>query len=132
MRSKQSSRLIHISYTLILGFLIGIFVLLATILVTRSSIAAVLVYIVVTNVYAFLAYGFDKLSAVHHKPRIPEKVLLWLVISGGSAGALLGIQAFRHKTQKAAFKAKLGLILILQIITLWLLFRYTVSGQIID
>jgi uncharacterized membrane protein YsdA (DUF1294 family) len=66
------------------------------------------------NVITFLVYGFDKWMAGGRARRVPEAVLWALALVGGSAGALLGMQFFRHKTRKVSFQFVLALILLLQ------------------
>ena len=76
----------------------------------------VLVYLVVITVVTFLVYGIDKWRAIHGRWRISEATLLLLAILGGSIGALLGMQIWRHKTHHKKFKYGVPLILIIQII----------------
>lgn len=61
-------------------------------------------YFIFMNIVAFSLYGSDKRKARLHKWRIPEKALLGVVFVGGSVGALLGMQVFRHKTRHWKFK----------------------------
>lgn len=72
--------------------------------------------LVVINLLTFLVYGFDKWRAIHGRWRISEATLLSLAILGGSIGALLGMQIWRHKTHHKKFKYGVPLILIIQII----------------
>jgi uncharacterized membrane protein YsdA (DUF1294 family) len=60
-------------------------------------------YLIGINVLTFLLYGIDKWKARRGKWRIPEDTLIWLAIVGGSIGALLGMNLFRHKTQHKKF-----------------------------
>ena len=46
----------------------------------------IILYLIVINVVAFLAFGLDKLKAKADAWRIPEKTLLGLAITGGSVG----------------------------------------------
>ncbi len=48
---------------------------------------------------AFFAYGRDKRKAKKHRFRTKEAFLLGLGFFGGSVGALLGMNVFRHKTR---------------------------------
>lgn len=68
---------------------------------------AVVVYCGLTTIaslFAFAAYGLDKwLAGARYGRRVPERMLHWLELMGGWAGALLAQQLFRHKTQKVAF-----------------------------
>jgi uncharacterized membrane protein YsdA (DUF1294 family) len=79
-------------------------------------------YFFAVSILSFALFGIDKRRAVHHAWRIPEAVLLWSAALGGSAGALLGIACFRHKTQKPKFRYGIPLILVLQLLAAaWLL-----------
>lgn len=78
----------------------------------------VVIYLAVLNVVAFVAYGIDKYKAKHNRWRISEATLLLLAIVGGSLGALLGMKAFRHKTQKSKFTITIPLVLALQLAVL--------------
>lgn len=73
------------------------------------------IYLVIINAVTFLVYGSDKHKAIKNKWRIPEKSLLLLALVGGSAGAVLGMQVFRHKTKKPLFKYGVPIILMLHI-----------------
>ena len=73
------------------------------------------IYFVMINFIAFLLMGFDKRRAKRHAWRIPEKTLFGSAILGGSIGAILGMQVFRHKTRHLSFQIGMPAILILQI-----------------
>ena len=45
-------------------------------------------YLLAVNIVTFCTYGIDKYKAKNKKWRIPEKVLIGLALTGGSAGAL--------------------------------------------
>ena len=77
---------------------------------------ALLYYLIVINIVTFLVYGIDKWKAKQGSWRISEATLLILAVIGGSIGALLGINVWRHKTMHKKFKYGLPLILIIQII----------------
>ena len=77
-----------------------------------------IVYLVIVNIIAFIAYGADKQKAKKGKWRISENTLLLLAVLGGSIGAICGMKAFHHKTKKATFSVGLPVILILQIVLL--------------
>ena len=76
------------------------------------------VYLIIINIIAFGMYGIDKQKAIKKQWRIPEAQLLAVAAIGGSAGALLGIQFFHHKTRKWKFRLGVPLILAAQLI-LW-------------
>ncbi len=85
---------------------------------TDTRFIICIVYLVIVNIIAFIAYGVDKQKAKKGKWRIPENTLLLLAVLGGSIGAICGMKAFHHKTKKATFSVGLPVILILQIILL--------------
>ena len=76
------------------------------------------VYLIIINIVAFGMYGIDKQKAIKKQWRIPEAQLLAVAAIGGSAGALLGMQFFHHKTRKWKFGLGVPLILAVQLI-LW-------------
>ena len=57
-------------------------------------------YLLAANILAFVLFGIDKQKARRNLWRIPEKTLLLSALIGGSAGAILGMQFFHHKTRK--------------------------------
>lgn len=84
--------------------------------------AIILVYLIAINVMTFFVYGIDKWKAKRSKWRIPEASLLTLAALGGSLGAWLGMQVWRHKTQHKKFRYGVPLILLLQVAaTIWIL-----------
>ena len=64
---------------------------------------AFLIYLCVINLAAFIMYAVDKAKAKRGAWRIPEARLIGIAFLGGSLGALLGMQIFRHKTQHVKF-----------------------------
>lgn len=61
------------------------------------------IYLLIINVVTFALYGIDKWKAIHNKWRIREATLLITVLIGGSLGAFIAMQMFRHKTKKVVF-----------------------------
>ena len=82
----------------------------------------IIIYVCVINVIAFLMYGLDKVKAKRRQWRIPESTLLGVAVIGGSIGAFLGMQIFRHKTKKPKFYIGVPAIFILQAIGIWVIF----------
>ena len=76
---------------------------------------ALLYYLIVINILTFAVYGIDKWKARQGNWRISEATLLMLAVIGGTIGALLGMQVWRHKTMHKKFKYGLPLILLAQI-----------------
>ena len=68
------------------------------------------IYIGTMSVLLFLVMGWDKLSAVREKRRVPEATLFLMAAIGGAPGGLLGMISFRHKIRKWYFGA--GFILL--------------------
>ena len=76
------------------------------------------IYLFIINAAAFLFMLADKIKARRGSWRISEKTLLWLAVLGGSLGATLGMNLFRHKTQHPKFSIGLPLILVAWILLL--------------
>ena len=75
------------------------------------------------NLLTFIIYGIDKFKAKKAKWRIPESTLLLLAVFGGSIGAWLGLQVWRHKTQHKKFYIGIPVIIVVQIaLSIYLLF----------
>jgi uncharacterized membrane protein YsdA (DUF1294 family)/cold shock CspA family protein len=55
------------------------------------------------SIVAFMAYAFDKSSAVSGRRRTPEQTLHLFSLAGGWPGALLAQQVLHHKTSKPEF-----------------------------
>lgn len=73
-------------------------------------------YLAVMNVAAFVMMGADKCRARKGRWRIPEKALFAAALAGGSAGAVLGMQIFRHKTRHWYFVWGMPAILAVQLV----------------
>ena len=82
---------------------------------------ALLYYLIVINILTFAVYGIDKRKAKQGSWRISEATLLMLAVIGGTIGALLGMQVWRHKTMHLKFKYGLPLILLAQIALMYLI-----------
>ena len=80
-----------------------------------------LIYLAVVNLAAFALMGVDKRRAERGAWRIPERTLFLPAILGGSPGAILGMQMFRHKTRHRQFAVGIPLILLVQLVIVVLL-----------
>jgi uncharacterized membrane protein YsdA (DUF1294 family) len=70
-------------------------------------------FLLIINLFTFIAFGWDKRLSIKHKRRIPESTLLGLTFIGGTVGAALGMIIFRHKISKKYFLLKfIGMILV--------------------
>lgn len=70
-------------------------------------------YLAVVNLAAFGMFYADKYSACRNGRRIPELHLLGIALLGGSAGGMLAMRLFRHKTRKWYFAYGLPLFIVL-------------------
>lgn len=80
------------------------------------------VYLILINIAGFLSMGLDKYFAKNHMYRISEKSLFLTAILGGSAGSVLGMHLFRHKTKHWYFLVFMPLILLIQILLVIMVF----------
>lgn len=72
-------------------------------------------YLLAINVLAFAVYGVDKWKARKGRWRVPEATLLGLAALGGSVGAWVAMQLFRHKTKKNKFRYGVPIMFVLQV-----------------
>ena len=85
-----------------------------------GDMKTIILYLIGINVVTFLVYGLDKWKAKRDAWRISESTLLLLAAAGGSVGALLGMQIFRHKTKHVKFMAGVPAILFVQVaLVIW-------------
>ncbi len=75
-------------------------------------------YLFLINATAFFLMLSDKARAKKNLWRIPENTLLAVAALGGSLGAVIGMNLFRHKTRKMKFSLGLPVLLILHILIL--------------
>ena len=80
-----------------------------------------MLYFMIINLVGFVMMCVDKQLAIHHKNRVPERVLFLIAIIGGSLGGILGMYAFRHKTKHLSFVIGMPVLLLAQIIVLYFL-----------
>lgn len=66
----------------------------------------------------------DKIEAKEKGSRVPEKLLLWLAVFGGSVAEYLTMKLIRHKTKKSKFMVGLPLILMSQVTLAYLIWRF--------
>lgn len=94
----------------------------------RLGLAPAYAYLVSLNAFTLLLYGYDKRQAVVGGTRIPELVLHVAALLGGSPGALLGQQLFRHKTRKLGFQMVFAAIVLLQVAAVYGYWRFVHGG----
>ncbi len=86
-------------------------------------------YVVGINAVTVLLYGYDKRQAIVGGGRVPEAILHLAALVGGSPGALLAQAAFRHKTRKFKFQAVFVGILLIQVLTAIVYWRFVVRAS---
>lgn len=77
---------------------------------------AVLIWVLLWNLIAFVLMGLDKWKAKLQTNRISERSLFLAAALGGSLGAILGMTLFRHKTLHLSFRIGMPTILVLQLV----------------
>ena len=92
---------------------------------TKYLLYALLFFLALINLIAFLLYGIDKWKSRHAKWRVTEARLLSIALLGGSLGAFLGMKIWHHKTLHPRFRYGLPLILFLHLaLTLFALYYF--------
>lgn len=76
------------------------------------------------NIGSFYYFALDKRKAKKHHQRIPENSLLIMTLAGGTAGSLLAMIVFNHKTRKKSFMLKMLAIIAVQVLSLYLIYNY--------
>ncbi len=83
-----------------------------------EAIAYVLIlHLVSINVITFILYGYDKSSSRdRYRSRISENTLHLFMLIGGTIGAIVGQNYYRHKTNKVSFRVTFWLIFVIQVV----------------
>ena len=84
----------------------------------------ILLYLFIINTITFFIYRTDKKRAIKHQYRIPENVLFFITLLGGTIGAISAMLVFNHKKAKFSFVAKLFIIITIQILIIWNFIEY--------
>lgn len=77
---------------------------------TPLILATAVIALFAINLWTYIRFWQDKVRAQDGNRRIPERDLLTLAFIGGSLGALIARQVFRHKTRKQPFSDRLVMI----------------------
>ena len=91
----------------------------------------IITYVVMMNLVSFALMGIDKYKAKKKTWRIPEATLFLFALFGGSIGSTLGMFLFHHKTRHWYFRYGLPLILIVQLVCIYLLWRSPIQFSIL-
>jgi uncharacterized membrane protein YsdA (DUF1294 family) len=95
------------------------FALILTALVkTQTALSLIASWLICVNIVTFFLYAYDKSIAGSDAPgmRVPERVLLFITFVGGTPGAWISMQVFRHKVSKRSFQQGFWLIVLLQVV----------------
>lgn len=87
-----------------------------------------ILYFLTINALGFLLMLVDKHKARKNRWRIPEATLMGVAVLGGSIGSLIGMYTVRHKTKHLKFTIGIPLILILQLVASYFVYRYCLSS----
>ncbi|MCA8934642.1 MAG: DUF1294 domain-containing protein [Planctomycetes bacterium] len=94
-------------------------------------VGIVVLVLLVTNLVAFAAQGWDKrLARTKAKSRTPEKTLLLLGLPLGALGMLAGMRYFRHKTKKRSFQLKAAAVVFANLLMLAALGWLAMQGHV--
>ncbi len=84
----------------------GMAALLALAVMHVAGFGVLAAWLVAVSVVTVIAFGYDKVVAGKGIVRVPEDVLLLLVLTGGTLGALVAMPLFHHKTVKRSFRMR--------------------------
>ena len=80
------------------------------------TLQRLLIWLAFANVLSLLLFGLDKSRAKHRQWRIPEAILFLPALLGGSFGAVIGMDLFRHKTRYKRFHRGLPILFFVHVI----------------
>lgn len=84
----------------------------------------IILYVLLINAVSVCLMYSDKQRARKHRWRISEKTLFLSALLGGSAGSILGMYLFHHKTKHWYFVVGMPVILISQLaFVIWILVK---------
>ena len=83
-----------------------------------------IIYIILINIISFFVMYIDKKKAEQNKYRISEKTLFILALILGGIGIYSGMYKFKHKTKHLKFTIFIPIIIVLNFITIYFIFKY--------
>ena len=96
-----------------------------------NLITFIAAYLIALNIIGFILMGIDKRKARLSAYRIPEATLFIVAIIGGSLGSILGMHLFHHKTRHWYFVYGMPLILFIQLLIVFLLWKSPIQFRFI-
>lgn len=86
---------------------------------------AFIIYIILINLIAYIIMCFDKYQSKKKGSRIPENSLFFIALLLGALGIYLGMKApIYHKAAKTPFKIGIPLLIVLNAISVYLIYRF--------
>ncbi len=82
-----------------------------------------LAYLILINIASAVITVYDKRCALKKRWRVRESTLLLLSALGGSVAMYLTMHAIRHKTRHIKFMLGIPIILILQLVAVYFIWR---------
>ena len=82
------------------------------------------IYLIFINILALIFTVSDKHRAIKHKRRISEFTLMLISALGGSVTMLVTMLIIRHKTRHIKFMLGIPLIILIQLICDFLIWRF--------
>ena len=83
-----------------------------------------IIYIILINIIYFFVMYIDKKKIEKNKYRISEKTLFILALILGGIGIYSGMYKFRHKTKHLKFTIFIPIIIVINFITFYFIFKY--------
>ena len=83
-----------------------------------------IIYIILINIISFFVMYIYKKKAEQNKYRISEKNLFILALILGGIGIYSGMYKFRHKTKHLKFTIFIPIIIVINFITIYFIFKY--------
>lgn len=90
-----------------------------------------MLYILGINLLGFILMKLDKNYAIKNKYRISEKTFFIISALLGSVGVYIGMYTFRHKTKHINFTVMVPVLFILNIFTVYAIFKYDLLSYFI-
>lgn len=94
----------------------------------NKTIFIILLYIAIVSVISAIVCVYDKLVSKRDQVelRVPEKMLMFLSVIGGSVAMFITMLLIRHKTKHVKFMLGIPLIMVLQATAIFALFHFGV------
>ena len=95
-------------------------------IIENLALSIFLAYIAIISIISVVVCIYDKKISKKNRVelRTPEKTLMLLSALGGSVAMFITMQIIRHKTKHVKFMLGIPLIIIVQAVIVFLLFRF--------